>query len=140
MLTRQQEEFPSLFSEGRRLLQQSSHWHCHKAGPGQKGLKLDTSTFHPLPLSSLSLLLTHLSTCCHCTVVRSFREVSSHTQPGNRMPWGADSTLRPEGRDFSTCLAERVSIWNNQNFWPKTFSAPVKMPSSLLIPGTRCSQ
>lgn len=132
-----------LFSTGKRLLQQSSHCHCHKAPtqvPGQKGLKLDTRTLHPLPLSSLPPLLAHTYPRVVADDGWKLQKVSSHTQPGNRRSWGADSTLRPEGRDFPVCFAECVSIWNNQNFWPKTFLAPVKMPSSLLIPVMRSSR
>lgn len=78
----------------------------------------------------------HVSTCCHSTSIRSFREASAETHLDNcTSPW-ADSVLRPyEWGCFSHFTEQTFKIIRNfgyQDFW-----AWYEKPSSLLITITR---
>lgn len=100
--------------------------HVTRNSQDKKGLKFHTRNIASVTsLQSATVAGTHLSMYCYCSMVRSFREVSSNAEPGNRTPRQADSTLRPGGIAFSTYLVECVSIQNNQKFWPPTFLVAV---------------
>lgn len=117
----------SLFFKGRRSLQYTSHYGTFTRNfQDKKSLKFHTRNIPCFTsLQFATVVGTHLSIYCYCTLVTSFREVSSNAEPGNCTARQADSTFRPGRIAFSTYLVECVSIQNNQKFWPPTFLAPV---------------
>jgi len=99
----------SLFFKGRRLPQYTAHYGTVTRNFQDKaGLVFHTRNIPSFPTLDFHCCWHTLSMYCYCTMVRSFREVSSDAEPGNHSPPG-DSTFWPGGIAFSTYLVECVS-------------------------------
>lgn len=63
----------------------------------------------------------HLSMCCHCTSIRSFREVPAETQLDNCTSPRADSMFRPYEWGPTVLTISLTDVQNNQKFWLPRF-------------------